>query len=183
MNKIQQVSFYFRILFQCFFYLSPIVLTLYWIFLPAQLGGHVWGGMISFIPEGMQQSILSPLSASTKLLGFLISLIPMFISEVILYFLIKLFKHYENKEIFTLESVNYINKIGRILLIGCILDPIHEALLSVALTWHNPPGQKILGFSFTGTSFIILMTSFLIILISWIMSEACQLKDEQQLTI
>ena len=183
MNKIQRVSFYFRIFFQCLFYATPLVLTLFWLFLPDNLGTEQWGGLINFIPESIQQKILTPLPANTKFLGFLISLIPVTVSEIILFFLIRLFRQYEKNEIFNLASVTYIKKIGRTLLIGCLLAPIHEALLSATLTWNNPVGHRIAVISLSGTSVIIVLTSLMIILISWIMSEACQLKDEQQLTI
>lgn len=183
MSKIQRVSFYFRIFFQCLFYAIPLVLTLFWLLLPDNVGTEQWGGLINFIPENIQQKILTPLPANTKFLGFLISLIPVTVSEVILFFLIRLFRQYEKNEIFNLDSVNYIKKIGRTLLIGCVLAPFHEALLSATLTWHNPIGQRIAVISLSGTSVIIVLTSLMIILISWIMSEACQLKDEQQLTI
>ena len=184
MNKIQRVSFYFRLIFQCFFCIIPLTLILFWVFLPANnLGVDQWFGMVNYIPEGIQNKIINPLPGSTKLLGFLISLIPVTVSEIILFLLIRLFRHYEKNEIFNLKSVNYIKKIGRTLLVGCMLAPIHEVLLSAALTWHNPVGQRVAVISMSSSSVVIILTSLMIILISWIMSEACQLKDEQQLTI
>ena len=58
-----------------------------------------------------------------------------------------------------------------------------QALLSVVLTWHNPQGERMVVISLTEANISIVLTGFMIILIAWIMEEAQQLKDDQQLTI
>jgi hypothetical protein len=182
MQKIQRVSMLFRLFFQFIFIIFPIVLAIYWILGPQFFDGVMsHEAVIRFIPHSV--NVTKPLSATIRLYGFLITLIPLAVTEVILYFLIKLFKLYENKIIFSLDNVNTIRKIGITMLIGQLLNPIHEMLLSLTLTWHNPPGHRIISISIDGTDIGILLAALLTILISWIMAEGCKLREEQRLTI
>jgi len=104
----------------------------------------------------------------------------------VLYFLIKLFRQYEKGEIFLIENVRYIRNIGYTLLIGQLLNPIYDGLISADLTWGNhyvQKGMRIASVTFDNTNITVLLTSLFIILISWIMAEGYQLRAEQQLTI
>lgn len=181
MQKIQKVSLLFRILFQVLFVLFPMITVLLWFYAPTPLGSPQMGIMLRAFSENI--NILHPLSLTTKFLGFIVSLIPLIISEFILYFLIKLFMLYEKGQIFALKNVYYINKIGCTLLIGQVLNPIYEALISGVLTWHNPPGHRFMTISLSGTNLGILLVGFLVILISWIMAEGYKLREEQKYTI
>ena len=126
-----------------------------------------------------------PLTTTTKILGFVVNLIPTGVQLFVLYFLIKLFRLYEKSEIFSLENVRYIKKVGYTLLIGQLINPIYEVLMSVTLTWnnylHGVPRYAVI--TFNGTNIGILLTALMVILISWIMAEGCRLRDEQQYTI
>ena len=187
MHKIKSVSSFFRFLFQAIFIIYPILLVLFWINAPKSLspGQHALGIEISFLPDMIINAewykSIHMLTATNKLLGFLISLIPLAITEFTLYFLIQLFGLYKQAEIFSLKNVNYIKKIGYTLLIGQLLDPFYQALMTVNLTWHLHP--KILAIGFSGTNIGIILMALLVILISWIMAEGVKLREEQQLTI
>lgn len=183
MNKIKRVSTIFRIIFQTAFLMLPIFLILFWIYTPffTKLNNSTLGLSISFIPHGT--IILHPLNAMTKLWGFIISLIPIAVIELILYFLIKLFRCYEREEIFSSHTVRYIKNIGYTMLVGQLLNPIYQGLITAALTWDNPKGQRVAFINFGGTNFAVIFTAFLIILVSWIMAEADRLHEEHKYTI
>ena len=178
--KIKKVSSIFRWLFLVLLIAVPLVHILSWLNapVPIDLSG---GFFISVVPQGVK--ILYPLSFSTKLVGFLIGAIPVVLIEFILYFLIKLFKLYEQAEIFSIQNVNYIKKIGNTLLITQIVTIICNGFLSVVLTLNNPHGLRTLVLTISGMHISLILTAFIIILIAWIMAEGCQLRDEQQLTI
>src|SRR5690242_10196978 len=136
MHKIQRVSLFFRVLFQITFVIMPVLLILFWINAPnpIALGAQTSGDMlINFIPKYIH--VMHPLSTTEKLIGFVISLIPTSIQLLVFYFLIKLFRLYERGEIFSANNVKYLRNIGYTLLIGQLVNPIFEGLLSVALTW------------------------------------------------
>lgn len=192
MNKIRKVSQIFRIFFQIAFILIPCLVAISWLNAPYNMDWN-WlahasvtkqsGFAFSPMPANVKVLILHPLSAMTKFYGFLITLIPTAIQLAMLYFLIKLFKLYELGEIFSSKNVKCIRYIGYSMLIGQALNPVYEGLLSLAMTWHNPHGHRIAIISLSGANIAILITAFLIILISWIMAEGSKLHEEQTYTV
>jgi hypothetical protein len=184
MNKIQRVSFFLRVIFQIAFVVLPLMLALYWIFAPQlnlnSMRHHLPIG-ISCIPDGTE--ILHPITSADALWGFLIGLLPTVIEMMILYFLIKLFKLYEQGKIFTLSNVEYLKKIGICMLINQGASFIYEALISFALTLHNPAGHHAASVSFGTYDIYNIVTAIMVIVISWIMAEGCKLNEEQQLTV
>ncbi|MFT3742545.1 MAG: DUF2975 domain-containing protein [Gammaproteobacteria bacterium] len=181
-SRIKKISTIFRILFQVLFVVIPVVHIFEWINVPESIDiSWKFGFVINAIPKGTE--ILHPLSTATKLYGFLLSGIPIIIIECIVYFLIKLFRLYEAAEIFTLKNIKYIKKIGYSLLIVQIINPICQGFLTALLTWGNPHGHRVASITISGTDLVLLLTAFIVILISWIMAEGCRLHEEQQLTI
>jgi hypothetical protein len=184
MRKIQCVSQLFSWLFQITFIAMPVLLVFYWIYAPAPISNMAahYGFVINYIPHGLK--VLSPLSTSTKTLGFIISLIPLVFHLAVLYLLIALFRRFKEGDIFSQKNALAIKHCAYILLIGQLVgSTIYQALLSVVLTWHNPPGQRVMSISFTGTNFGVVLIALLIVLISWIMLEAYKIKEEQAYTI
>jgi hypothetical protein len=116
-------------------------------------------------------------------MGFLISCIPLSITMLILYYLVKLFKLYEQAQIFTSANVKYIRNIGWIMLLNQIIRPIYEAMFTAALTFQNPHGHRFISISFTNNNLTTLIIALFIILISWVMAEGCKLNDEQKYII
>jgi len=182
MYKIRCISKYFKWLFYSLAVIFPLLTMICWINAPHPLnfGLIAIGNEFTFIPHHMLSPWFSP---STKLLGFLISLIPLTIKLFILGYLIKLFQKFEQASIFTLYNANCIKKIGYVMLIGQVMNPIYQALMSAALTWHNPPGHRLATITLSGTNAGIVLTAILIILVSWIMAEAYKLSEEQRLTV
>lgn len=183
MSNIQKVSQWFKWLFQLMVIAMPILLMVFWIDAPSPVSSAAasYGMVISYIPKGI--NIIHPLSAETKLLGFVISLIPLTVQMFVLYFLIRLFRSYEKCDIFSYKNVCYIKYIGIALFVGQIFSPIYQALLSAALTWHNPHGERYVHISFSGVNLGILLTALMVILISWIIAEGYKLKEDQRYTI
>lgn len=183
MTKIERVSRYFRILFQIMLIAALALEAIIWITAPVSLNFlHALGSNI--IPIGYFPYLDGQaFSTTTKLYGFLVSMIPTGIHLFILYFLIKLFRLFEQSEIFTPLNVRYIRNIGYLLLIGQLLLPIYEALIGVVITWQNVPGHRLAMVSVGTNNIGMILVALLVILISWIMAEGCKLREEQQLTI
>lgn len=198
MNKIRSVSHFFRLLFQALFLILPIITFLGWAGLQADGTSLIVGGQSIDDRFGLG---LSPLSEnyvavlnqtnfdhqaftnSQKLAGFALNLAPLAIELMILYFLIRLFKLYEQGEIFSFNNVRFIRNIGYLLFIGAIVDMLYEALLGVLLSFQHGYGHAVLSITFDDDGFGTLLIASIIILVSWIMAEGCKLREEQQLTI
>ncbi|HYF98254.1 MAG TPA: DUF2975 domain-containing protein, partial [Coxiellaceae bacterium] len=124
-----------------------------------------------------------PFSLMQKFELFMIDLLPTAVELLILYFLIRLFKLYEQGEIFSICNVRYIRNIGYLLLIGQVINMFYEALLGFVLSWQHGSGHGSFGITLNNESINTILIGFMVILISWIMAEGCKLRDEQQLTI
>ncbi len=182
MCKIQYVSRFFKWVFQLTFILLPILLVIYWINAPSPILAK--GISISYIPElPTNIELLDSFPLHTKLLGFTVSLIPLCVNLFVLFFLIRLFKRFEQLEFFSINSVRNIKYIGYTLFIGQILSPIHQALISMAVTWHNSPGDRVISIAFSQVNLGILLTALLIILVSWIRSEGYTINEGLKHTI
>ena len=181
MRKIQRVSRFFKWVFQIIFCILPITYIIFWINAPAPVFS-TYGFILSFIPQGTM-IVSTVLPTDTKLLAFVIGLIPLAVHLFILYFLVRLFRSFEKSEIFSKRNVGHIKWIGYTILIGQLLQPLYQALMSAALTWHNLPGTRVIEISFTGTNVGLVLTALLIILISWIMAEGQKLQEEQEYTV
>lgn len=204
MNKIKNVSLFFSLVFQAVFIALPIVFLITWIYAPQELvllHGMIkmsaipasYSGMHTYVPEGAhffkvpssitEQALLHTLSTGEKILACLVSAIPLAIQLFVLYALIKLFKLYEQGDIFSIQHVKYLRYIGYGLLIGQLIEPVYQFVMGLVLTMNNPPHHHYAAITLSHTNLGILLTSLLVILISWIMAEGCKLREEQQLTV
>jgi len=186
MNKIKRVSRIFKIIFQLVFIGFLLLTIVGWIDAPEQISilkaaSSSTGFKFLVIPDYIK--ILHTLSPQEKIYGFLISTIPLAINLWLIASLIKLFKLYEHGKIFVFDNVKAIKHIGIALLLAQIISPFYEAALSAALTWHNPPGHRVSMASFNGTNVGLLTAAIIILLISWVMTEACKLKQENEMVI
>ena len=187
MHKIHVVSNVLLWVFRLLLVLLPISLILFWVNAPLgtihEYLGAGWASIIAVNYAAHMPPILDPLTVETKLIGLCISLIPFTISALTLILLIKLFKNYAENDIFSLQNAIYLKRIGWVLLIGQLLGPVHQALLSAAMTWHNPPGYRMMTISLDKTNFAVIIFSVMVILISWIMAEAYKDREVNKLII
>lgn len=182
MNKIKTVSHWFRILFQIVFVLDVAILIWFW--MNGAQTPTTWGPIHpSFLPSHVNIAIPVPMDTSTKFFGFLINCIPIGITLSIYYCLIKLFSLYERAEIFTINNVKYIKKIGYLLLASALIEPFYEALLTFVLSLHAEHGHRFISSSFGSSNISEIVMALIIILVSWVMTEGCKLRDEQAYTI
>lgn len=175
-KKIKYVSLFFRILFLVLFVAIITKQIFGWMVAPL----HTWTGVIPGVYLAYLPQVLD---TNTRLAGFLVTLAPTGIKLMLLYFLIKLFRLYEQHEFFSSNNVYYIRNVGYALLLEQIVRPLSDFVLGFVLTSGNPPELRYAGMFITDSNLGLLLMAMLIILVSWIMSEGHKLYDEQQLTI
>ncbi|MEI6242228.1 MAG: DUF2975 domain-containing protein [Chlamydiota bacterium] len=187
MHKIQKVSQIFRFLFLAIMILMPFFTISYW-YTGNSIGLIVPASWTEFLQSqgctlghNSELYVYTALTSGQKFFAFLTSLIPLSISLIILYFLVKLFSLYESLIIFTEKNVKLIRNIGYTILFGEALHfIIYEPLFSLAVTFSNPPGQRMIKISIQGENIAWICAGFLLILISWIMNEGRKLQEEQE---
>ena len=182
-KKIRTLSSVLKIVFLFAAFSLPIITAGAWI-----TDGYPFLNPVihwSIIPE-ITSAVIKPLAemaASTKFVGFLISLIPVAFQTAALALLVKLFGLFERFEFFSQECVTCIRKLGFCLLIGQLVYPFYIALLTLALTINNAPGERNISVAFGTEQMNLVVIATIIILVSWIMNEGRKLQEEQAATI
>ena len=181
MNRIARVGKSLQVLFA----LLAIILSLFWIL--------YWIFVDYFLTLGFDQTISrvgigtlplqTPLPPVNRLLGFTVGLIPLGIDLAVFLFLYKLFGLYARSRIFTEANVRLIRRIGCAILIGQASSPIHQALLTLVLTFNNEPGQRVIRIGFSSTDLSKIVTALIIIVVAWVMDEGRKLREENALVI
>ena len=174
MNRIQNVSGKFRILFTVLLALVPASTLLFWIFF-----NHLPEDLKTGLPVVANQAL--PLS--TLALAFLTSLIPL---SVVIYGLVtlkELFELYENEIIFSEKNVSCFRRLGFISIYWVIANMVFVTLISIVITFNNLPGEQVIIAQFGVSDIAMLIIGSIVVLISWVMNEASKLEDEQAHTV
>lgn len=113
--------------------------------------------------------------------SFFIESMPLMLGLI---FLKYIFKNYEQGKIFDIQNAKNYKKIGQLFFLKAfITDPISEVILTLAATLNNEPGKKMISITVGTPTFECLFCGFIILIISWVMKEAAQLQQEQELTV
>lgn len=164
-----QLLFYFIIIGMIYFWIT--FKTAYDIFSPFGFGAD------------LSNFVHLPLSTSTRILAFIVSLIPCIIILYGLRQLICLFKQYEKNNIFTRENTHRYKKLSYTLFAWVISQPVYCALISLVLSINNPPGHRVISISLGAIDVVALISGTIVLLIASVMDEAHKISDESKLTI
>ncbi|MDP3705730.1 MAG: DUF2975 domain-containing protein [Legionellaceae bacterium] len=127
---------------------------------------------------------LSHFSLTHRLIIVVLSYIPIAFTVMICFQLAQLFRLYEKKIFFERENIQRIHCIGKYMLIGQLVQCIlYQPVMMWVLTCMQPVGQRSIMLGFGTTNLSTLATGVIIIVASWIATEANQLKKDVQLTI
>lgn len=172
--RIQSVSSKFSALFSFLIICTPVSIFLFWLF-------------FNSLPTGFKGDL--PVSTSNSLshltlaLAFLVCMIPGSVTVYALITLKELFKLYEKAVVFSSRNVNCFRRLGYTLVFWVIAKMISTSLLSIVLSFNNPPGERQLVVQIGSTDIATLVFGAIVLVISWVMNEACKLNDEQAYTV
>jgi len=181
-KKIKRLSSILRYAALVLMCLLPIANAGFWITDGYPFFGGIEWNMIPKITEVAIPAI-ADMTPTMKFFGFLANLIPTGIAMVALGYLAKLFRLYEELEIFSERSVQCIRHLGYLLLLGQLLHPIYSALITLTVTISNPVGQRLIAIAFGTEEMKIVAIALIVILISWIMDIGRKLQEEQAATV
>lgn len=114
---------------------------------------------------------------------FLIQCLPLSITILICLSLARLFKLYQQGILFDIENIILIKRIAQLMIGGEILSLIYQPLITMALSFNNPPGERFISITLSTMNGTNLLTACIIFAAALIMQEARQLQAEQELTI
>ncbi len=175
-HKIKTISFRLRLICNIIFYLTPVVILAYW------MNYNNWPEYLKYVNVD-NFTLCKILPLHTELICALIAMIPGGIIMLATKYLTGLFSLYENKIFFSAENINYIKKLGKLVIIWSFTDIFMNTLMILAISMNNPPGQRLLSIGVGTFQFSTLFIGSAIILISLVMDEARLINDEQQYTI
>ena len=174
-ERIQRASRRLRYLLFAIACALPVINALVWWF-------------INRFPEVMYRKMLPyyvslPLPASARLMGFLVAMIPTGVAILGAYYLMRLFTLYEQGQIFNLANVRCFRSLSRVLIWWFAAGIVHRSLLSLALTLHNPPGQRMISVDLGSADLTALLLGGILAVIAWVMEEGRKLQEDQDLTV
>lgn len=133
------------------------------------------------LPPGL--TITEPLTPAQHLWLLAANLLPMALTAGVCYYLARLFGGYAKGRIFTADAVSSIRRLGWLLLTGQLVSPLNQAAESLALTYRNPVGHRMLAIGFNQTHLEFGLIAVIVLLVAWVMDEGRKLQEEQELTI
>lgn len=182
MHKIKTYSHRIRLILQFLMISLPIMNLYFWLTIQTESDFLTSTGIVQ-LSYDITSFTQDPLTVTTRLLAFLVSMLPCGILVYALGVLVKLFKSYEQSQVFTVSTADCFKKIGLSFFYWVIGGFIYSGLISVTLSFNNPPGDRILVLSFAGLDAISILCGFIILVIAWVMKEAQLIAEEQQYTI
>ena len=156
-------------------YFLPVVCAAFWAFFNELYDST------SMIPLPVPVSHVLP--GLTRLLAFLVELIPL---TALIYGLLRLrdlFRYYEKGMIFTANNVACYRSLGKALIAWVICDVVKNSLLSIVLTLDNPPGQRVITLGLYSADFTAVFVGIVILTIAWVMDEGRRIQEDQALII
>lgn len=188
MDRIQKFAKIFRIIFLISFIITPLFTGVIWLSggevnfegEPAELVFELYAYDLDIDPDQLPPF---PLPMGTRLLGLSANMLTTGTAMLALWWLFQLFGRFAQGEIFTESTVRYIRYLGWTMIAGIIALPFEEALTTLILTIHNPPGDRVIAIGFESADFEELIVAGIIILVSWIMDEGRKLREADELTV
>lgn len=139
--------------------------------------------LLPYVDDSVLPMSITSLSPHIKFLSFLVTMIPTALNMAAFLFLARLFKSYEQLEIFSVNAVQCVKRVGICILCNQLVYPIYFALLTLVLTISNPPGSRIIATAIELEQITMGAVGVIILLISWVMEKGRELQEEQAGTI
>ncbi len=200
MKKIRKISFFYRIFFQLIFFLLPFAAATYWIFFNSSISNFATPLPMAILNGALAHNLFAMnvkfsklmigtsnvlvttsavfSSVQIKFFGFLITMLPMAVIMYGVHQLVKLFKLYGQAIIFSQANILCFRNIGFSIFAWVISTKIYDILITYLLTHNNPPAYQLVTTKFGTQDLVVILTGFIILLISWIMNEGRKLKEE-----
>ncbi len=174
--KIQRAGRGFRPVFLALALLLPVSICAYWLLQPV-------------LPHAMRATthaayfVAQEPGLGIRLAALLVNLPAALMGAGAAWSLARLMGLYGAGRVFTRETVRCFVLVGRFLLLGTLAHIPARPMLSVALTWSNPPGQKALALTFGSADLMGLVAGGVVLLMARVMEEGRALDEDRRLTV
>lgn len=126
---------------------------------------------------------LSDLTNIQRLLGWLVDSVSVSIFLYGVYIFKKLMQAFKHEQYFSLQVVELLNRLSKTALVWTLYSPINGMLMSLVTSLHKGVGNRVLIMSIGSSDFIHLFFLGVLVLLTAIIYEGYQLKQEADVTI
>lgn len=149
----------------------PLLLALGWALVPdANVGASF--GIFMGVGEGEELTLLD------RFAGFIASLVPLSLILYGVWNLRALFGLYARGEILGTENASRLRALAMTLILWLPAQFVGDAVVSLALSIDNPPGERFIALNLSSHDFAITMIGAIALVISWVMVEAARAADD-----
>ena len=146
---------------------------------------------LNYFPDFSREALRSQLPVRVNgtlpvwslLLGYVITLMQMGIVIYGLAWLRRLFGLYAEGLIFEHENVACLRRVSLAVIAWAPAKTVFNALIGIAVTLPNPPGQRLLTLGVDSDQVLALFGGFALLTISWVMEEGRKVTAEQSLIV
>ncbi|QPF72953.1 DUF2975 domain-containing protein [Roseateles sp. DAIF2] len=110
--------------------------------------------------------------------GFAASMLPGGVALWALWQLWSLFGCYAHGELLTPRPAAYLRRLGLALIALAAAMPLGHTLTVLALTWGNPPGQRVFWFGLSSQHYLSLMFGLMLLALATVLAEAARVARE-----
>jgi len=118
------------------------------------------------------------IAARARLAG--VTLLPVGLGLALLWQLWRLFGEYRRGAVFSPLALACLRRFALLLAALSIVQPLAQALMSVAISWDNPPGQRMLVVSVDSKDYALLLGALVFVAIARVMTEAARVAEENE---
>lgn len=119
------------------------------------------------------------LTPATRVMAFMVTLLPGLLLVRALAVLRRLFGLYRDGAYFSAANVACFRQLGWTAIGWVAAQFVFGGVLSVALTANNGPGERVLALTAKGADVTALFAGVVLLVISWVMDEARRLDEDQ----
>lgn len=121
---------------------------------------------------------VAALTAATRVLAFLLTMVPGAVAVWGLVALRGLFDAYRRGAVFAPGNALRLRRFAVSVVVAAIAKIAIVPVMSVVLSWHNPPGSRAVSIAFGSDDIGALFVGLLFLVVAWIMAEAQRLAED-----
>jgi hypothetical protein len=89
-----------------------------------------------------------------------------------------LFGRYRQGDVFGSRALAHMRYLGWSMVSLAIAEPLLRAVMTVAISWDNPPGKRMLQLSLGSNDYALLLLALVLVALGRVMTEAARVADE-----
>jgi hypothetical protein len=104
----------------------------------------------------------------------------MALAGIVLWQLWRLFGRYRQGDVFGPQALRHMRALGWSMVGLALSQPLLRALMSVAISWGNPPGKRMLQLTVGSNDYALLLLALVLVALGRVMAEAARVAEENE---